>query len=283
MTDLFDFHKQKRCFAVVGHPVAHSKSPQIHEDFARQCGVSLSYEAIALDPGAFEQGVRNIRAGGIAGANVTVPFKQAAWRLADKLTDRAQLAQAVNTLSFSAGDVIHGDNTDGVGLMRDIQKNLGFSCAGARVLVVGAGGAARGIFQPLLDSSPGELVIANRTLSRARELLAAFASPIGSTVCNLEDLSSTAFDLVINATAASLMGEVPNLPNGIFSNGALAYDLAYADQPTPFMRWAMDAGAVRAVDGLGMLVEQAAESFWIWHQHRPQTAPVISALRSGSR
>ena len=282
MTDLFDFQQRRRNFAVLGNPVAHSKSPQIHEAFARQCGISLSYEAIALDPGIFEQGVRNLRAGGIVGANVTVPFKQAAWHLADELTDRAQVAQAVNTLSFVADDIIRGDNTDGVGLMRDLQRNLGFSCAQTRVLVIGAGGATRGIFQPLIDSDPDEIVIANRTPSKAHELLAAFDSPRRAAACHLEDLSVSTFDLVINVTAASLTGEVPKLPDGIFAPDALAYDLAYADQPTIFLRWALDAGAARAVDGLGMLVEQAAESFWVWHQHRPQTAPVISTLRSGS-
>ena len=282
MTDLFDFKNRKRCFAVVGHPVMHSKSPQIHESFARQCNVSLSYEAIALDPIAFEQGVRNLQAGGMAGLNVTLPFKEAAFRLSDEVSERARIANAVNTLSFLGNDQIIGDNTDGMGLVRDLQQNLSISCAGTRVLIVGAGGAARGIAQPLLQTGPACMVIANRTASRARELAALIGAPGEVYPCALDEISDP-FDLVINATAASLSGEVPVLPEGVFHSGTTAYDLAYADQPTAFMRWALGLGAARAVDGLGMLVEQAAESFWIWHHQRPQTVPVISALKSGVR
>ena len=160
MSDLFDFKSRQRRFAVVGHPVLHSKSPQIHEAFARQCNVSLSYDAIALDPIAFEQGVRNLQAGGVAGINVTLPFKEAAFCLADEVSERAQFANAVNTVSFSGDDHIAGDNTDGIGLVRDLQENLGIACTGARILIIGAGGAARGIVQPLLQSQPDCVVIA---------------------------------------------------------------------------------------------------------------------------
>ncbi len=282
MTDLFDFKNRKLRFAVVGHPVMHSKSPQIHEAFARQCNVSLSYEAIALDPIAFEQGVRNLQAGGMAGLNVTLPFKEAAFGLCDEVSERARIANAVNTLTFLGGDQLTGDNTDGIGLVRDLQQNLKISCADARVLVVGAGGAARGIVQPLLQTGPARLVIANRTASRARELAGSMGSPDRVYSCALDEVSDS-FDLVINATAASLSSEVPALPESVFHSQSHAYDLAYADQPTAFMRWALALGAAQAVDGLGMLVEQAAEAFWIWHRQRPQTAPVISALRSGAR
>ena len=177
MSDLFDFKSRQRRFAVVGHPVMHSKSPQIHEAFARQCNVSLSYEAIALDPIAFEQGVRNLQAGGVAGINVTLPFKEAAFRLSDKVSERAQFANAVNTVSFSGDDHIAGDNTDGIGLVRDLQENLSVICTSARILIIGAGGAARGIVQTLLQTKPDCLVIANRTVSRARELVASMDSP----------------------------------------------------------------------------------------------------------
>ena len=282
MSDLFDFKSRQRRFAVVGHPVLHSKSPQIHEAFARQCNVSLSYDAIALDPIAFEQGVRNLQAGGVAGINVTLPFKEAAFRLADEVSERAKFANAVNTVSFSGDDHIAGDNTDGIGLVRDLQENLGIACTGARILIIGAGGAARGIVQPLLQSNPDCVVIANRTVSRARELVASMDSPDRVHPCGLDDVNE-AFDLVINATAASLSSQVPALSESVFHPASQAYDLAYADQPTAFMRWALGLGAVRAVDGLGMLVEQAAEAFWIWHGQRPRTAPVISALRSGGR
>ena len=185
-------------------------------------------------------------------------------------------------MSFSGDDHIAGDNTDGIGLVRDLQENLSVICTSARILIIGAGGAARGIVQPLLQTKPDCLVIANRTVSRARELVASMDSPDRAHPCGLDDVDE-AFDLVINATAASLSSEVPALSESVFHSGTHAYDLAYADQPTAFMRWAMGLGAARAVDGLGMLVEQAAEAFWIWHEQRPRTAPVISALRSGVR
>jgi len=280
--DLFDFEKRTLRFAVVGHPVSHSKSPRIHEAFARQCGISLSYEAVDLDPIAFEQGVRHLQAGGVSGLNVTLPFKQAAYRLADTLTDRARLANAANTLSFVPSGEIQGDNTDGVGLVRDLEENLRVSLTDAQVLIVGAGGATMGILEPVLSAGPSRLVVANRTPAKARELVERLADATVAQACALDGIVGT-FDVVINSTAASLSGEIPSLRPDLFESAGLAYDLAYADQPTPFMRWALSAGAARAVDGLGMLVEQAAESFWVWHQHRPQTAPVIDELRSGIR
>jgi len=281
MTDLFDFERRSLRFAVVGHPVAHSKSPRIHDAFARQFGITLTYEAVDLDPIAFEQGVRHLQAGGVIGVNVTIPFKQAAYRLAETLSDRARAAQAVNTLAFLPDGKISGDNTDGAGLLRDLEINLASPLRGMRVLILGAGGAARGILKPLLSAQPNDLVIANRTASRARDLAdeAGADSVQGIAFGEL----SGAFDLVINATSTSLTGGLPDVGEHVFKLGGLAYDLAYADQPTSFMRWAISSGAGKAVDGLGMLVEQAAESFFVWHQKRPDTLPVIDELRAGFR
>lgn len=279
--DLFDFERRSLRFAVVGHPVAHSKSPRIHEAFARQFGLTLTYEAIDLDPIAFEQGVRHLQAGGVLGLNVTIPFKQAAYRLSDRLSDRARAAQAVNTLALLPDGTITGDNTDGAGLVQDLEVNLASRLRDAKVLILGAGGAARGILQPLLSAGPDYLAIANRTASRARDL----AEEAGSSRVRgmaFGELTES-FDLVINATSTSLTGVLPDVNEAIFKAGGLAYDLAYADQPTSFMRWAVVSGAGLAVDGLGMLVEQAAESFFIWHQKRPQTLPVIDELRAGFR
>ena len=263
----------------MGHPVAHSKSPAIHRRFARQFGLPLEYAAIDVPPGGFPRAVAEFRAGGGEGLNVTVPFKVEAYELADRPSPRARQAGAANTLKFEAGGAIFADNTDGVGLLRDLTGNLGRAVQGGRLLVAGAGGAVRGILGPLLEAGPAELVVANRTVARARELVQHFA-PLGrAEAAGYRDLEGRRFDLVINGTAASLAGEVPPLPAGLFAPGGLAYDLMYADRPTPFMIWARAQGAARAVDGLGMLVEQAAESFYIWLGLRPRTAEVIAALR----
>ncbi len=280
MTDPFDFDKPAR-YAVMGNPVAHSKSPRIHAQFAQQLGHSIEYTAIQVDPGGLAQAVDQFRANGGLGLNITVPFKLDAWRLAGRLSARAELAGAVNTLRFEADGALYGDNTDGAGLVRDITGNLGVTLAGKAVLLLGAGGAARGIVGPLLEEKPARLVIANRTVPRARELAEIFSGQGEIEVCGFEALAGRCFDIVINATSASLHDEVPPLPDGLFSPGALAYDLMYADAPTAFLRWAGAHGASRLADGLGMLVEQAAESFFIWRGVRPATAPVIVALRRG--
>ena len=268
-------------YAVVGNPIAHSKSPQIHAAFARQTGQELSYEALLAPVDGFVQTVADFRAQGGRGLNVTVPFKLEAFALADRHTARAQAAGAVNTLAFDA-DGILGDNTDGAGLVRDLGINLKFPLAGRRILLLGAGGATRGVLLPLLDSSPASLTIANRTVGKAEALAALFAARAGAAVvdaCGFDALAGRRFDLVINATAASLADELPPLPPGLYAEGALAYDMMYGRGPTRFMHAAMADGAARAADGLGMLVEQAAESFTLWRGVRPDSGPVLAALR----
>ena len=268
-------------YAVIGNPIAHSKSPQIHAAFARQTGQELSYEALLAPVDGFAQTVADFRAHGGRGLNVTVPFKLEAFALAERHTARAQAAGAVNTLAFGA-DGILGDNTDGAGLVRDLSANLDFALAGRRILLLGAGGATRGVLLPLLDTRPTRLTIANRTVAKADALAALFAARAGDTVldaCGFDALAGRRFDLVINATAASLADELPPLPPGLYAEGALAYDMMYARAPTRFMRAALADGAARVADGLGMLVEQAAESFTLWRGVRPDSAPVLAELR----
>lgn len=265
-------------YAVIGNPVAHSRSPRIHAEFARATGQDLAYEAILAPPDGFGSAVAAFRAAGGRGLNVTVPFKLEAYGLATRRTPRAEEAGAVNTLSF-AGDDALGDNTDGVGLVRDIESNLGVAVAGRRVLLLGAGGAARGVLFPLLERRPAFLTIANRTRSRAAELAAlAVARGRACAGAGFPELAGQAFDVVVNSTSASLSGEVPELPAGIFAPGSLAYDMVYGRGVTAFLAAARAAGAARIADGLGMLVEQAAESFLAWRGVRPETAPVIRLL-----
>jgi shikimate dehydrogenase len=272
--------KSPPLYAVMGHPVAHSKSPAIHHAFGKQCGIALEYRAIEVELGRFAEAVRVFRDEGGAGLNITVPFKLEAYALADCRSARAEHAGAVNTVKFEPDDTVYGDNTDGIGLVCDLVINLGARLANRRVLVVGAGGAVRGILGPILEEGVARLQLANRTASKAKELAAVFA-PLGNiSAGGFDELGGETFDIVINATAASLQGEVPPLPRGIFAPGALAYDLMYGDAPTAFMQWAQRHGAARVSDGLGMLVEQAAESFLLWHDRRPETAPVITSLRA---
>lgn len=265
-------------YAVFGHPIAHSKSPQIHAAFARQTAQDMTYEAILAPIEGFADSVAAFVAAGGRGANVTVPFKEEACRLADRLSPRARRAGAVNTLAFDS-DGIFGDNTDGAGLVADLTRNLRCSLAGKRILLLGAGGAARGVIEPLLEQQPTALVIANRTVSRAQELAELFdaMNRRGVTACSF-DAADGRFDLVINATAASLAGELPPLSPRIFGAGTLAYDMMYG-RDTPFLSFARQHGAATA-DGLGMLVEQAAEAFALWRGVRPDTAPVIASLRT---
>jgi shikimate dehydrogenase len=260
----------------VGNPIAHSKSPLIHAAFARQTGQDLIYSALLAPLDGFPEVVEAFRAGGGHGMNVTVPFKQQAYRLATRLTERARLAEAVNTLKFEA-DGILGDNTDGTGLVADISVNLRLNPAGRRILLMGAGGAARGVLGPLLQTKPATLFIANRTPDKA-VLLARQFSVLGSVQGGgFEDLAGRRFDLVINATAAGLTDDLPPLPEAVFAEAALAYDLMYG-KDTPFMKFARHH-RVSVADGLGMLVEQAAEAFYLWRGVRPATAPVIAELR----
>lgn len=260
-------------YAVFGHPIAHSKSPLIHAAFARQTGQDMAYEAILAPLDGFPGSVAAFIAAGGRGANVTVPFKEEAYKLAGRLSPRAQRAGAVNTLVFDDG--ILGDNTDGAGLVADLTRNLHRALAAKRILLVGAGGAARGVIGPLLDEKPAALIIANRTVSRAQELAELFGHGVRG--CGF-DAVDTPFDVVINATAASLAGELPPLSPRVFTPGTLAYDMMYG-RDTPFLRFARTHGAATA-DGLGMLVEQAAEAFVLWRGVRPDTAPVIAALRA---
>jgi shikimate dehydrogenase len=268
-------------YAVIGNPIAHSKSPRIHDEFARQTGQDLDYGRILAEPNRFAEAVGAFFGEGGRGLNVTVPFKEAAWRLADERSPRAEVAGAVNTLIALPNGRLRGDNTDGAGLVRDLADNHGFAFAGRRVLLLGAGGAARGVLRPLLETGLGGLTIANRTADKAHDLarLAAGLGPV--TGCGLDGLAGARFDLIINATSAGLGGEVPPIPDDCLAPGGWTYDMLYGDAPTPFCRWGEGHGAARALDGLGMLVEQAAESFRLWRGVSPQTAPVIALLRAG--
>jgi shikimate dehydrogenase len=261
-------------YAVIGNPVAHSKSPQIHAAFARATGQALDYTRIEAPLDGFAAALASFRAAGGRGANVTVPFKEEAFGLCETTSERSRLAGAVNTLKLDGAEIV-GDTTDGVGLVRDLVGNLEMDLAGARVLLVGAGGAARGVLGSLLDAGVQELVIANRTAGKAVALAARFP---GVACSALEELTGRSFDIVINATSAGLAGAAPTLPAGILTKGTLAYDMVYG-RDTPFLAAARAAGA-RASDGLGMLVEQAAESFHLWRGVRPQTGPVLAELRS---
>jgi len=260
-------------YAVVGNPIGHSKSPRIHTLFAAQTGQDITYEALLAPLDGFAAVVRDFIAAGGRGMNVTVPFKEEAFRLAHRLTERARTAGAVNTLSF-ARDEILGDNTDGAGLVRDITANLGVAIAGRRVLLLGAGGAARGVILPLLAERPAVLTIANRTADKAYDLASKFPGTSGS---GFAALAGQSFDLVINATSAGLANAELLLPAGLFAPGCLAYDMVYGKE-TRFLEQARAAGAM-GTDGLGMLVEQAAEAFFVWRGIRPRTDTVREMLR----
>jgi len=270
-------------YAVIGHPVGHSRSPFIHARFAAQTAQPLDYTTIDAAPDEFGQVVREFFAHGGKGLNVTVPHKQAAASLVDALTPRARRAGAVNTLALRKEGGLLGDNTDGAGLARDLVNNHGISIAGRRVLLLGAGGAARGVLAPLLGLRPSQLCIVNRNVARAHELVEAFSDMGLLTALGYADLGDETWDIVINATAASLAGDLPPLPPGIVSAQSICYDLAYARDETPFVHWAHQRGVARAIDGLGMLVEQAAESFHLWRGVRPDTASVLSALAANLR
>jgi shikimate dehydrogenase len=273
-------------YAVFGNPIGHSKSPRIHALFAKQTGQDISYEAILAPPDGFAEAIRNFiaaKGGPARGVNVTVPFKEEAFRLATQRSARAEAAGAVNTLSFDAG-AISGDNTDGAGLVRDLKHNLGCDPAGRRILLLGAGGAARGVILPLLLENPAELLIANRTEETAARLALEFARLPGCAVkvkpdgTGFPNLAGQSFDLVINATSAGLSNAVLPLPTSVFAPRCVAYEMVYGRE-TPFMTQARNAGA-RVADGLGMLVEQAAEAFFVWRGVRPHTAPVLAALKA---
>lgn len=263
-------------YAVIGNPIAHSKSPEIHARFAAQLQQNLTYERLLAPLDGFVATVRTFMAQGGKGANVTVPFKLEAYALATELTERARAAGAVNTLRFD-GDTIIGDNTDGVGLVADIVTNAGVSIVGKKVLLLGAGGAASGVVLPLLEQRPSQLLIANRTRAKADQLASRFASN-GPVLASDFGTLQGQFDIVINATSASLVADVPPIAPSVFREDTLAYDMMYGKEPTVFMRFAAEHGAIGR-DGLGMLVEQAAEAFFIWRGVRPNTAAVFAELR----
>jgi shikimate dehydrogenase len=268
-------------YAVIGNPVAHSKSPLIHAAFAQATGQALTYERLLAPRDGFVAAAERFAREGGKGLNVTIPFKLEAFALSRERSARAASAGACNTLAWR-GDHWYGDNTDGAGLLHDLIYNLGTTIAARDVLVLGAGGAARGILQPLLRESPRRVVVANRTPSRAAELVAAFAGTGPLSAVPPPAVAGQRFDIVINATSIGLGSEVPRdlWPAGLFAPGALAYDLVYANATTPFVAWASEQGATKTADGLGMLVEQAAESFALWRGVRPQTAPVLALMRS---
>ncbi|SMF93654.1 shikimate dehydrogenase [Methylomagnum ishizawai] len=268
-------------YAVFGHPIGHSQSPRIHTLFAAQTGQVLTYAAQDVPAEDFETAAREFFVTGGKGLNCTVPLKELAFAWTDQLSERAVQAKAVNTLALRPDGAVFGDNTDGEGLVRDLTGNLGLGIEGRRILLLGAGGAGRGVLAPLLALAPERLVIANRTVAKA-EILAGEFGDLGPVVgCGFADLAGESFDLILNATAASLGGEVPDLPGGLLAAGGSCYDLAYGKEPTSFVRWGKAAGAALSMDGIGMLVEQAAAAFELWRGVRPATRSVIAALNAG--
>jgi shikimate dehydrogenase len=265
-------------YAVMGHPIGHSRSPFIHEWFARENAQSLRYEKIDVPPERFAEALRDFFATGGKGLSITVPHKETAAALVDRKTPRATLAEAVNTLYPDHTGQLVGDNTDGVGLVTDLTHNLHLSLAGRRVLMVGAGGAARGVVAPLLDTHPAELVIANRSMDRATKLVAAFTDRGPVFARTYADLGHRPYDLIINATSASLAGEVPPIPTACIGPETVCYDMAYGTGDTTFTTFSRAHHAAATYTGLGMLVEQAAEAFFLWRGLRPATATVRQAL-----
>ncbi len=284
MSDLFDFQAKSTQFAVMGNPIKHSQSPFIHRLFAKQCRINMTYDRIQVDLGGFDQAVSHFAAHGGGGLNVTVPFKIEAWQLCrrkrNRLSERAARAQSVNTLKIQQDGTLFGDNTDGVGLIRDIERNIDHSIRDKQVLIIGAGGAVRGIVGPLLERQPVQLTIANRTAEKSHRLAQYFGDNVSG--CGLDKTDHAGYDLVINGSAASLSETLPAIHSHCIRSHTVVYDMMYGAQPTVFMKWALCAGAKSAHDGLGMLVEQAGESFFVWHQRRPDTRTVIETLRAGN-
>ena len=265
-------------YAVFGNPINHSKSPVIHRQFAEQTGQDLHYAKQLVAADEFVTTAQAFFVQGGKGLNITVPFKIEAFQFAQQLTPRAQRAGAVNTLAMQSDGTILGDNTDGIGMVHDMH-NLGWELQGKRILVLGAGGAVRGIMQPVLAEHPAQVVIANRTISKAEELAAHFHDLGDVQARSFDQLADESFDVVINGTSASLSGDLPPLPANILNENACCYDLMYSAEPTVFMHWAQQNGAAKIADGLGMLIGQAAEAFYLWRHIRPEVVPVIMALR----
>lgn len=270
-------------YAVFGHPISHSRSPDIHARFAAQTRQTMEYRAMDVPAEVFETTLRTFIKDQGRGLNCTVPLKEIAFGVCDALSDRAQRSGAVNTIKISENGQLWGDNTDGVGLLRDLTHNLSLSLKEKRILILGAGGATRGIIEPLLEARPQSLWIANRTIERAEQLALDFKALGQINALGFMALEGFAFDLILNATSASLSGALPPLPVGLLAPGGSCYDLAYGKEPTPFVHWGREQGACLSADGIGMLVEQAAEAFHIWRGVFPETRPVIEALAGGAR
>lgn len=269
-------------YAVIGHPISHSKSPRIHSLFAQQTGEALEYTAIQAPLDGFAETVRQFFERGGKGLNVTVPFKEQAWELARWRSERAEKAGAANTLYYDQDGALMADNTDGFGLVRDLTVNCGVDLADARILILGAGGAVRGVLGPVLAQGPAAVTLANRTVAKAQALVDLFRDEAGQTAleaCGFEQPAQP-FDVIINGTSASLQGDLPPLAPSVIGADTVVYDMMYSHQTTTFNQWALDQGAGRVFDGLGMLVEQAAEAFRVWRGVRPDTAPVMAALRN---
>ncbi len=266
-------------YAVFGNPVRHSKSPWIHAAFAAQCEQDMQYRAVLVETNGFREAAEGFFAAGGKGLNVTVPFKQEAFEFATQCSPRAQVAAAVNTLKQLDDGTIQGDNTDGIGLVRDMVVNLGWQIRNKRLLLLGAGGAVRGVLELLLKEQPASLLIVNRTAEKAEDLARTLAEYGPISAGGFDCLGTEDFDLVINGTSASLAGELPPLPDTLLNERSCCYDMMYGSEPTPFARWAAQHTAWAVADGLGMLVEQAAESFYLWRGLRPQTGPVLTELR----
>jgi shikimate dehydrogenase len=265
-------------YGVVGYPVSHSRSPVIHQLFAHQTGHRIRYELLEVAPEKLEQAVRQFQRTGGRGLNVTLPHKSAVAALCDQLSERAEQAGAVNTLAFQDGEIF-GDNTDGIGLTRDLESNIGYPLRDRRILVLGAGGATLGIVGPLLARNPASLVVANRTLARAESVVERFGHPDTLAACAFDAIPGDGpFDLVINATSAGLKGETPPYPAAAVGRQTLCYDLSYGSRATPFAAWARGQHAAASIMGWGMLVEQAAEAFHLWRGVRPDTAPVLKQV-----
>ena len=266
-------------YAVIGNPIKHSKSPLIHSEFAKQTGQDLDYITKEIPLDGLVEGLKQLQQAGFKGINVTVPFKEQVWQAVDTKSEHATRAGAVNTVVFNDDGTLYGDNTDGIGLCRDLIDNHHIELKGKRLLLLGAGGAARGVIEPLLSYQPEELIIANRTVSKAQDLADLFADFGTISGCGFEDLNGS-FDVIINATAASLQGEVPPLADDILNANASCYDMMYSNEDTAFIAWAKQHGAAKTVDGLGMLAEQAAEAFRIWRGVKPETQNIIETIRN---
>lgn len=266
-------------YAVIGHPVSHSKSPAIHAMFADQTGIALEYQAIDVEPGQLDKFLNGFFFGGGNGLNVTVPLKELMSRKMKSLSARAMLAKAVNTVYLNAENQLSGDNTDGVGLVTDLKINHGVELAGKRILILGAGGAVRGALAGLTAEKPAAVILHNRTAAKAIELVNEFAGKLPLEQAGQDTLGQQCFDVIINGTSLSLHGQVPAIPEAVLSGQSCCYDMMYSDQDTAFVSWAKSNGVAQALDGLGMLVEQAAESFYVWHGIRPASGPVIRSIR----